>query len=543
MTPTRRDVLLSLLGASGCSLLGGKRKPFPVGTVVGADVVLGHELKGNISIPDVNQPDESTDVVIVGGGISGLSSAWRLSQDGRLSFVLLELEPELGGNARFGTSPITSFPWGAHYVPVPHADNRVLIRLLSEMDELDLEQSERLGEPVGKETSLVAELEERVFYQGRWHAGLLPHAAMTPQDLEQLHRFHQEIDRWVAFRDASGRRAFTLPVANASDDAQVTSLDRISMAAWMDQRGLRSVPLRWLVDYSCRDDYGCGLEDTSAWAGIFYFAARVQQPGEKSQPFLTWPEGNGRIVRHLQSLVAHRARRQQLVVDVAPRKGGLWVTMLDGPSRTQHTICADHVVMAIPRFVQQRVIRSMRDRPRREPQFDTSPWLVANLTLRQRPRERGLPAAWDNVLYDSPSLGYVVATHQQGRCFGPTVWTYYYALTDSNPQRARQKLFDATKEEWVEVVLTDLSRAHPDLHECVQRVDLMRWGHAMIRPTPGFVWSEARRRAGESMENGKLHFAHTELSSVALVEESIHHGVRAAEKVLAARFEAVTSWF
>src|SRR5713226_7288162 len=56
-----------------------------------------------------------------------------------------------------------------------------------------------------------------------------------------------------------------------------------------------SAPLRWYVNYACRDDYGALAKDTSAWAGIHYFAAR--DPEEKGP--LTWPEGNGWIAQRL----------------------------------------------------------------------------------------------------------------------------------------------------------------------------------------------------------------------------------------------------
>lgn len=541
MTPSRRDVLRSLLGVSGMALSGCARRHVPAGEVVGADVALGHVLRGDVPTGEASEPDERFPVVIVGGGMAGLAAAWRLSSDGRLPFVLLELETEPGGTSRSGQGEVSAFPWGAHYVPVPSPDNRALVRLLTEMDVIDPDKSAALGHPAGREDSLIVEPEERVFYRGRWHAGLLPHAAMSPQDVFDVHRFDKEIARWVAFRDGKGRRAFTLPTALGSDDAEVTALDRISMATWLDQRGFRSVPFRWWVDFACRDDYGCSIHDTSAWAGIFYFASRVAQPWHESAPFLTWPEGNGRLVHHLHSLVQRKVRCQQLVADIVPRAGDVRITVLDGPSRTRRTLQAQQVILAIPRFVQNRVLRPWREKPPQGAAFETSPWLVANITLARRPADHGFVPAWDNVLYDSPSLGYVSATHQRGRRFGPTVWTYYYPLTDSDPRRARQKLLSATRSEWVEVILTDLSRAHPDIWDCVSRVDLMRWGHAMVRPTPGFVWSEARRRAAEPAF-GRVHFAHTELSSVPLVEESLYYGVRSAEAVLEAHFGDLRTW-
>lgn len=541
MKASRRDVLLALLGAPGLALAGGcRRREIPAGEVVGADVVLGHVLRDEQPVEVPKQEDERVGVIIIGGGISGLSAAWRLAGDGRVPFRLLELESAPGGTSRWGENAVSRYPWAAHYVPVPRASNRPLVRLLTEMDVLDPERSERQQRPVGREGALIVEPDERVFFRGEWHGGLLPRAAMSPRDAFEMHRFDKEIARWVRFRDDRGRRAFTLPTALGSDDERVTSLDRISMAAWLDQHGFRSKPFRWYVDFGCRDDYGCDIDHTSAWAGLFYFAARVDEPWEESASFLTWPEGNGRIVRHLFDSMRRDVELQQLVVDIDPREDGVWVTVLDGPSRVKRTIRADHVIACVPRFVLRRVLRPWRDRPPEGPSFDTSPWMVANLTLRARPVEVGFVPAWDNVIYDSPSLGYVTATHQDGRRFGPTVWTYYYPLTDGDPRRAREKLLSATRDEWAEVIFTDLSRAHPDIWDCVERVDLMRWGHAMIRPTPGFVFSETRRRA--SLPMGRIHFAHTELSSVPLVEEALYHGVRAAEEVIAARFGPASTW-
>ncbi|HYU25538.1 MAG TPA: FAD-dependent oxidoreductase, partial [Thermoanaerobaculia bacterium] len=115
---------------------------------------------------------------------------------------------------------------------------------------------------------------------------------------------------------------------------------------------------------------------------------------------------------------------------------------------------------------------------------------------------------------------------------GPTVLTYYYALCDHDPRVARERLLSLNRDQWAEVVLSDLERAHPEIRTLTQRLDVMRWGHAMIRPHPGFIASEARRRAQEPLRN--IHFANADLSGVALFEEALYHGVRAAEEVLKA---------
>jgi hypothetical protein len=165
--------------------------------------------------------------------------------------------------------------------------------------------------------------------------------------------------------------------------------------------------------------------------------------------------------------------------------------------------------------------------------------MVANVHLDARLSSRGYEQAWDNVIYESPSLGYVMSTHQRGLDHGPTVITYYYPLLESDARAGRQRLFEAGWAEWAEVVLTDLSRAHPNVRTLARRVDVMRWGHAMVRPTPGFVFGSARRAAAAPFRG--VHFANTDLSGVALFEEAFYHGVRAAEEVLEARAMASES--
>src|SRR3984957_16595578 len=84
------------------------------GALLGADAVLGHRLRTG-DFPEPSSVDHH-DVVIVGGGIAGLSAAWRLDHLG-IDFTLVELEREVGGNASSGRNAVSAFPWGSHYVP------------------------------------------------------------------------------------------------------------------------------------------------------------------------------------------------------------------------------------------------------------------------------------------------------------------------------------------------------------------------------------------------------------------------------------------
>ena len=303
------------------------------------------------------------------------------------------------------------------------------------------------------------------------------------------------------------------------------------MAEWMAREGHDAPGLRWYAEYATRDDYGCLLGQASAWAGIHYFAARLAGPDDSGADFLTWPEGNGFLVRRLARAAAGRVRTGAVVLSVDPGgdAGPAVVRWLDAATGTLRETEAERVVAALPRFAARRVVRGLDPA---EPGFRATPWAVANLTLRRRPSERGFPLAWDNVLAGSASLGYVVATHQSDRAGTASVWTWYRPYCGEDPAAERTRLMHAPWEAFRDAALDDLLPAHPDLEECVERVDARVWGHAMVRPEPGFLWGGAREAA--ALPRGRVHFAAADLGGLPLFEEAQWAGVRAAEEALAA---------
>jgi hypothetical protein len=443
--------------------------------------------------------------------------------------VILELEKEPGGTARAGKGEPVGYPWGAHYLPVPFKENTELISLLDEMRLVEGRDAE--GNLVVSEQYLCRDPEERVFYKGRWYDGLYLHVGESDDDKAQFAAFQKEIDTWVNWRDASGKRAFAVPLATSSTDPQVTALDKISFAEWLSSKGFTSERLLWYCDYATRDDYGLKADQASAWVGLFYFCSRVRAAGEESQPFITFPEGNGRFIEHFLGKVGDRVKRSHAVVSVVPGEKGVDVICLEG-GETRGFHC-EQVVFASPMFTAPYVIRGFReDPPFSANEFQHNAWFVANLFLKDRPKPRfakDFPLAWDNVLYESPSLGYVTATHQKGIDYGPTILTYYYPMC--HEEQGRTKLFNYEWRDLADVCLTDMARAHPDIYDLVTRIDIMRWGHAMISPRSGFIWGGSREKAIKPWKN--IHFAHTDLSGVALFEEAFYHGLRAAREISA----------
>lgn len=482
------SLILAGLAATGCTA----RPPRAIaGEIAGASWKLGHRVReGERPKP---RRTLKTEVAILGGGVAGLSAAWRLRRGGLEDFLLCELESELGGNSRSATYPAGRAPWAAHYLPVPGPEALALGELLRELDVLEN------GRP--RDEYLCHEPQERLYLHGRWHDGLFPHAGASRRDLDQLQAFRAEIDR---LRGAGFRIPATLSTREHME------LDRISMAEFMASSGWDSVPLRWWVEYGCRDDYGCSLETTSAWAGLHYHAARAAD-----EELLVWPEGNAWLTDRLAAPLGERALTSCLVRQVG-RDG---TCLVETPEQALE-IRARRVIFCLPTFLRPYLLG---EKPR--PAFSYAPWTVANLCLEARE-----DSWWDNVLYDSSSLGYVVATHQSlATRPGPTVWTWYRPHL-GDPARTREELLERSWESWRDEVLEDLRRPHPDLAERLERLDVMVLGHAMVRPVPGLISSGELESARRPV--GAIHFAHSDLSGLSIFEEANYHGVRAAEEVL-----------
>ena len=502
------DAAPGTLGNHSASLVRLSRKTDRIvtGGFMDDDSVVGHQLRDGKPFA-ASREQRKTAVAIVGGGIGGLSAGWRLDALGIRDWILLELANEPGGNARSGQNSVSRYPWGAHYVPVPGKNAthvRALFRELGLLDENDK----------WDERTLCHSPQERLWQHGHWHDGLEPDDGARKSDRAEFAQFTSIIAEWRA----SG--AFKVPMGDVQLNQfpeklrrSISAVDEQSAASWFQLQGFKSPALRWWLEYGTRDDYGAGLNQASAWAAIHYFAARETE----EQGPLTWPEGNDWIVRQLA------ARAGERVVTGAPayhieQRGTSWLV------RTPKVdVLCDVVIWAAPLLVLPHVVPAVRIPVTTE----YAPWIVANVTTDSPPIERGAASAWDNVIYDSPSLGYVVATHQDLGETGPgSVWTWYHAIVDRSANDGRIMLRDKPWSAWRDYILDDLSRAHTNIRDVVTHIDIKRWGHAMARPIPGVLGRMQALR--EWKPAPRMFVAHADMSGFSIFEEANWHGVTAA---------------
>ena len=503
------------------------------GGFVGVHHQRGHALRDG-PLPSLPSQTRRVQVLIAGGGVAGLAAARALRLRGIDDFALLELEDHVGGNSRAGAVNGLACPLGAHYLPVPDDAAPEVQDLLTELG-LGHRVTGRWRLSAQGEQHLCHSPQERLYFRGQWQEGLLPVNDVGPQTLAQYQGFAQAVTQ------AQAQAAFAVPVSKRPFRQYQKSLDAITFDVWLNQSGWTDPYLRWYLDYCCRDDYGAGLDAVSAWAGIHYFASRhgFHAPGaatmERDGGVLTWPEGNGWITQKLAAPMGPRLQTGRIVTRIDVLKAGVEVDAIDADTGQAERWVAERCIVALPLFIAARVVRPAPPALQAAAQAARyAPWLVTNVHLREPLDDRpGAPLSWDNVIHagqGAGQLGYVNAMHQSlSPVPGATVLTHYRAFGIHPAQR--QWLYEQTWAHWRDGLLADLHAPHPDLADKATRIDIMRYGHAMAVPVPGFASHAALAALQASPKGQRLQFAHSDLSGYSVFEEAFTHGHRAGMAV------------
>lgn len=528
----RKKFIQTFFGAAAVTAAAAAcntKKTIFKGRIIGAASAIGHKIRTHepYTVAETIQKK----VVIIGGGVSGLSAARYLQANGIKDFILLDLEKEVGGNAKSGANEISAFPWGAHYVPVPNND---LTEYISFLDECGIIKS--FGEnnlPEYEEANLCFDPEERLFINGRWQDGLVPNFGLPAEDIRQINLFLKKMNELRYTKGNDGKDAFAIPVNASSTEEQFTKLDTITMEQWMQQQGFTSSYLHQYVNYCTRDDFGTAHHRISAWAGIHYFAARKGKAINAGySDVITWPEGNGFLVNKLKAFSSVQTKTSCVATKILNKQDRVVVEYFDVTAQKYIAAEAEHCIVAAPQFVAARLI----DNPERSAaiklNFNYCPWMVANIKVNALQEKQGAQLSWDNVVYNSNSLGYIDATHQQLQLYKTTRnLTYYLPLCNADAVTERKQAMEKKHEQWVDIIFEDLKKVHADIETQTEEINVMLWGHAMIQPLPGFITGKARHEMAASL-NGNIHFAHTDIAGISIFEEAFYQGLNAAKKII-----------
>jgi hypothetical protein len=486
--------------------------------------VRGHIMRENLPQTVSAKLNTDVDTLIVGAGAAGLSAAYFLEKNNFKNYIVLEADSKIGGNSSFSENDVSKFPNGAHYLPIIRNDDLELLDFLKQAGVVTGFQDQL---PIYNEEYLCHAPDERLFIKGRWQESLIPSFGLNQTELKQFHDFFNYTHELQNKKGRDGKFLFSIPVDRSSQDEEWLKLDKISFTDFLIQKEWLNPAMNWYVNYCCRDDFGIDANLTSAWAGLHYFCSRNGQAANaQAQSVLTWPEGNAFLIEYLNKKITQPIKTECTVRSVNKTEKGYEVFFVDRDMQVQRVNCKK-IIYAVP----QSVISKIQPELNLTVHSQFNPWVLVNLKVKKEVLETHSNLAWDNVRFGSDSLGYINSSHQLLVAEQDLVnLTFYHAFSGAIAKEERLKLYQASKEQLLQIALDDISKMHPEISQYIIEAHIKVLGHGMVSPRVNYIWQD--RKSIADRNNSTIIMAHTERSGISIFEEAFHQGLRAALVVL-----------
>ena len=493
MSANRRDFIKFVVAgavAAGCpidlSLLAaetGDSKKSRAADVEGEDNRICHQVrdKGN---QNFKRPPASArhDVVIVGGGVSGLAAAYRLQHR---DFLLLEKEPHWGGNA-----------YEMEYEGSLYATGSAFLT----KDEYAYEFSKEIGLEPLPVNSPDASIIRGELVLDTWGDGLdkLPYPAPMREGFK---KFKKEM---LAIDVSKTKEIYDKPFSDFMKGYPG------EIKQWWDTFG----PSNW----------GATSEETTAGLAILNLQEMVDE--SRLDDRYTWPGGLGALTKKLTDILQlkhkDRMRAGATIVAVAPEKEEVLVTyMLGGELKT---VAAKAVIMATPKFITRRIVEGLPDKQ-----------------VEAMKQIRYIPYPVVNLIFDKPVFNYGFDTWCPGNTFTditladwviqkqPSYRQKFNILTCYTPMKEEDRgylLNEIGARKIAANVLTDFQKLMPGLDVDPVEVHIYLRGHPLYMSTPK-LYTQVQPLARHPMD--RVFFANTDSEGP---ESTTNTGILAAQRAV-----------
>ena len=498
MSPNRRDFIKFVVSgavAAGCpidfSVLAAEQPSAPP-AVEGEDNLICHQVRdGKI----FSRPPASArhDVVIVGGGVSGLTAAYLLRQR---DFLLLEKEPHWGGNSYLMDYQGNAYATGGAFL---------------EKSEIAYEFAQQIGLQPLPINNWDGSIIKGEFIPDTWGEGLakLPYSASVREGFKKFRK-----DILAINVERRSKELYGVPFT----DFMKGYPEEIKQ--WWDTYG----PSNW----------GAVSEETAAALGISTLQEMAIENRQDER--YTWPGGLGAISKKLSELLhsefADRMHNGATTIAVVPATNGVQVTYMQG--NELKSVAAKAVIMATPKFITRRIVEGLPEKQ--------------SEAMRQM---RYIPYPVVNLIFDKPVFKQGYDTWCPGNSFTDFIvadWVIQKQpgyqqkaniLTCYTPMREAERGYLLTESSAREVavkVLTDFQKLFPGSDVAPLEVHIYRRGHPMFMSTPG-LFTEVQPLARRAMD--RVFFANTDsegpLSTTAGGIAAARRAVKQAERRLAGK--------
>jgi protoporphyrinogen/coproporphyrinogen III oxidase len=432
-------------------------------TVDGEDNRICHQVRdGKV----FSRPPASAkhDVVIVGGGMSGLTAAYRLQHR---DVVLLEKEPHWGGNAYAMEYEGSTYATGSAFI-WSGSDAFTFAKEIG-LDPL----------PVNCPDPSIINGE---FVPDTWGDGLnkLPYPPIARDSFKKFRKEMLRIDV-----EKRGTELYNVPFSS------FMKLYAPEVKQWWDRFG----PSNW----------GATTDETAAALGISALQDAVAQSTFDNR--YTWPGGLGAITKKLAEILqpkyGERMQTGATIVAVVPGKDDVQVTyMLGGELKT---VSAKAVIMATPKFITQRIVEGLPDKQSRAmQQIRYAPYCVVNLIFDKPVYNRG----YDTWCPGNTFTDFIVADWVIRKKSGYK--QKYNILSCYTPMKEEERsalLTETGARKIAANVLRDFQRLMPETNVDPIEVHIYRRGHPMYMSTPG-LYTQVQPLVRQPMD--RVFFANTD---------------------------------
>ncbi|CAN5435683.1 FAD-dependent oxidoreductase [soil metagenome] len=439
------------------------------------------------------------DVVVIGGGLSGLATAHLLRSEG-YHVALIENESRIGGSAV--SEQIAGIPTSLGSVYFVERSQLLL----------DLMKTASVTDVVCPTDGYML---NGTLHSNIWRDADIQRFATSEQDRSAMRRFRDDVLAMTDDQLPSYPLPKVLPPAWAAYDA-MSGADLVAP--------YNSQLLYNLLDSYSRSSMGAGIDTTNAYCLLNFYASEFDIADTVER--FTFEGGMGGLTRGLAASMHDGVHTNEVVIRVENTATGVRVISVDASGAVVSTSAA-RAVMATQKFMAPFIIADVPSAQRDAMRAMTyAPYATIHIHSSQPLVEASTIDTW--YFPSSPLFSDVInpqAVSQGGN--DGFVCSIYAPM----PLNARVTLQDdaAFAAHVANVVHAFLANVSETAAQSVGEIYAWAWGHSLVVPIRGSHNGLAQRA---SAPIGNIHFANTDCDASPAVESAISSAIAAAEGTL-----------